>query len=158
MAFILYTLPIFFRIFINFQSMVCEWLHRSSQLRGAVFHINTSNGFIYRHSCLILISLETGQNWHFPSHSPFSFRHMLQHTLIQVSVELLLRCRTMHSWMASCPPNGMKKNHADKRTSIAKGKFSNLWHLSHSVEIPRLSPVKEETMWLGGEWQFPIYK
>lgn len=29
----------------------------------------------------------------------------------------------MHSWMASCPSNGMKKNNADKRTGIAKGRF-----------------------------------
>ena len=35
---------------------------------------------------------------------------------------MLLTCRTMHSWMASCPPNGTKNN-VDKRTSRGKVNF-----------------------------------
>lgn len=62
------------------------------------------------------------QKWHFPAHSPFILRHVLQHTLSSTSAELLLRYRTMHTGMASCPPNGMK-NKADKRTGRGKGKF-----------------------------------
>lgn len=32
----------------------------------------------------------------------------------------------MHSWMASCPPNGTKMNNADKRAGGKKGKFPDL--------------------------------
>ena len=69
-----------------------------------------------------MISLRARQYWHFPAHSPFILRHVLQYTLRSISAELLLRCIAMHSWMASCPPNGTKNN-VDKMTSRGKVNF-----------------------------------
>lgn len=92
-------------------------------ITGAVFHVNPSFGLIYRHRWLILILLGERQNWHFACHIPFIFQHILQHTLSSFSAELLLRCRSMHSWMALCSANGTEMNKADKRTGLEKVTF-----------------------------------
>lgn len=82
----------------------------------------------------------------FPFSQAIYFSHMLWHTLSAISMGLLLRCGTVHSWMASCPSNGTEKKNADKRMDTGKSKFSNQWHSSNAVEIPKLSPGKEETV------------
>lgn len=111
-------------------------------ITGAVFHVRPSFGLIYRHPCLLLISLGARQNWHLPCHIPFVSQHVLQHTLSSFSVELFLRCRTMHSWMASCLPNGTKinnANNADKRRGIEKV-TSPICNMSSCCGYPQVFP------------------
>lgn len=103
-------------------------------ITGAVFHVNPSFGLIYRHRWLILISLWVRQNWYFSCHIPFISQHMLWHTLSSFSAELLLRCRTTHSWMALCSTNGTKMNKTDKRTGRRRWLFQSVKYTSRCGE------------------------
>lgn len=137
--------------------MVGEEPHRSSQWRGAVFHVNSSNGFIYRHSCLIWIFLGARQNRHFPARSPFSLRHVLPHTLGSI----LRRC---YWGAAPCPvgwPRALQmgqrimqtKEQAEEKVSFPTCDIHCLpW------KFPSFPQEKTGLCDPGGGWQCSKYK